>query len=188
MLFSSAAGPLTNLGVFVIAIVSRLYPSCNVLRSRFLLNLFSVFFLFSGAASVLSAQPVQQSPKFVVTVITDTTTGTADNCTDQSAAGAAPDMLCSLRDAIAAANAIAAGSDVTITFDQTIFATVQTILLSNGQLELSKNIAITGTTTGDGLARKSLVTVNGNNASTIFLVDSGVTASLNSLIISGGNR
>jgi hypothetical protein len=188
MLFSSAAGPLTNLGVFVIAIGSRLHPSWSVLRSRLLLNLFSVFILFSGAASVLSAQPVQPSPKFIVTVITDTTTGTANNCTDQSVAGAAPGMLCSLRDAIAAANAIAAGSNVTIIFDQTIFATAQTILLSNGQLELSKNTAITGTTTGDGLAEKSLVTVNGNNASTIFVVDSGVTASLNSLIISGGKQ
>ncbi len=187
-MFSSATGPLTSLEVIVIAIVSRLHPSCNVLRSRFLLNLFSVFFLFSGAASVLSAQPVQQSPKFVVTVITDTTMGTANDCTDQSATGAAPDMLCSLRDAIAAANALSAGSNATITFDQTTFATPQTILLSNGQLELSNNIAITGSTTGDGPARKNLITVNGNNASTIFVVDSGVTASLNSLIISGGKQ
>jgi hypothetical protein len=144
MLFSSAAGPRTNVGVFVIAIVSRLHPSSNVLRSRFLLNLFSVFFFFSGAASVISAQPVQQSPKFVVTVITDTTTGIANNCTDQSATGAGPDTLCSLRDAIAAADALSAGSNATITFDQTTFATPQIILLAYGQLELSQNIAITG--------------------------------------------
>jgi hypothetical protein len=189
MLSSSAAGPLSDLGVFLTTIVSRLPLSGNVLRSRFLLNLSCVFFLFSGATSVLSAQPLPpQSPKFVVTVITDTTTGIANNCTDQSATGAAPDTVCSLRDAIAAADALSTGSNATITFDQTTFATPQTILLANGQLELSQNIAITGTTSGDGLAQKNLITVNGNNASTIFQVDLGVTASLNSLIISDGKQ
>ncbi len=88
-----------------------------------------------------AAVTVNAPPKYVVTVNTDTTTGTVSNCTDQNVTNT-PDTNCSLRDAIAAANAISFApgvtSSTTITFDPTVFGTAKTITLVNGQLELSK--------------------------------------------------
>ena len=62
------------------------------------------------------------------------------------------------------------------------FNTPQTITLGGTQLELSKaneSVTITGPAAG--------VTVSGNNASRVFLVDPTVTASISGLTISGGN-
>ena len=86
----------------------------------------------------------------------------------------------SLRQAILGANA-QPGAD-TITFDPTAFATPQTITLTSGQLELSDT---TGTETITGPAAG--VTVNGGGASRVFEVDSGVTASISALTITGGD-
>ena len=85
----------------------------------------------------------------------------------------------SLREAIAGANAI---PGQTITFDPTVFASAQTITLSLGQLELSDTSGtetITGPTAG--------VTVNAGGTSRVFQVDSGVTASISGLTITGGS-
>ncbi len=71
---------------------------------------------------------------------------------------------------------------MTINFDPTAFATPQTITLTSGQLELSDT---TGTETITGPAAG--VTVNGGGASRVFQVDSGVTASISALTITGGN-
>ncbi len=84
----------------------------------------------------------------------------------------------SLRDAIAGANAV---PGQTITFDPTVFASAQTITLSLGQLELSDT---SGTETITGPAAG--VTVRGNNTSRVFQVDSGVTATISGLTITGG--
>ena len=70
----------------------------------------------------------------------------------------------------------------TITFDPTAFATPQTITLTSGQLELSDT---TGTETITGPAAG--VTVSGGGASRVFQVDSGVTASISGLTITGGS-
>ena len=70
----------------------------------------------------------------------------------------------------------------TINFDPTVFATPQTITLNGTQLELSDT---TGTETITGPAAG--VTVNGNNASRVFQVDGGVTASISGLTITDGN-
>ncbi len=85
----------------------------------------------------------------------------------------------SLREAIASANAV---PGQTITFDPTVFASAQTITLTLGQLELSDT---TGTTTITGPAAG--VTVNAGGASGVFQVDSGVTASISGLTITGGS-
>jgi fibronectin-binding autotransporter adhesin len=84
-----------------------------------------------------------------------------------------------LRWAIGQANS--AGGAETINFDPTVFATSQTITLNGTQLELSDT---TGTETITGPAAG--VTVSGNNASRVFQVDGGVTASISGLTISGG--
>ena len=70
----------------------------------------------------------------------------------------------------------------TITFDPTVFASAQTITLSLGQLELSnasETEAITGPAAG--------VTVNAGRASRVFQVDTGVTASISGMTITGGS-
>ena len=71
--------------------------------------------------------------------------------------------------------------DQTITFDPTVFASVQTITLRIGPIELSdtsKALTITGPAAG--------VTVSGNNAYRVFQVDPGVTASISGLTITEG--
>ena len=85
----------------------------------------------------------------------------------------------SLREAIAGANA---NPGQTITFDPTVFASAQTITLSLGQLELSDT---SGTETITGPAAG--VTVSGGGNSRVFQVDSGVTASISGLTITGGS-
>jgi hypothetical protein len=98
-----------------------------------------------------------------------------NNSTDTPVAGETD-----LREAIAQANTN--GGDETITFDPTVFATAQTITLTQGQLELTDT---TGTETITGPAVG--VTVNGAGLSRVFQVDASVTASLSGLTISGGN-
>ena len=76
-------------------------------------------------------------------------------------------------------------ADTVITFDPAVFGSAQTIILNGtGALELSNNspastTTITGPQTG--------VTVTGNQASRVFQVDSGVTASISGLAITGGS-
>src|SRR5208337_981861 len=69
----------------------------------------------------------------------------------------------------------------TIVFSS-LFNTPKTITLTAGQLELS-NTSGTETITGPAAG----VTVSGNNASRVFLVDANVTASISGLTITGGN-
>ncbi len=81
----------------------------------------------------------------------------------------------SLRQAILAANA-AAGSD-TIVFDA---AVTGTILLRSGQLSITNDVSIVGPGTG-------VLTVSGNNASRVFVVNAGVTVAISGLTIVGGD-
>ena len=120
-------------------------------------------------------------PSFVVTVATDDA-GTASNCTNQRLQGAMPDTSCSLRDALAAANAAGAGN---ITFSSSVFGTPQTVALTNGGLGIPSNTTITGPTTGSGAAVTNLVTVSPRNISTVFLV-SGTNVAISGLTITGG--
>ncbi len=85
-----------------------------------------------------------------------------------------------LRQAVNLANA--QGGAETISFDPTVFASAQTITLTLGQLELSDT---SGTETIKGPAAG--VTVSGGGTSRVFQVDSGVTATLTGLTISGGS-
>ena len=85
----------------------------------------------------------------------------------------------SLREAIAGANAV---PDQTITFDPTVFTGGQTITLTSGQLGLSDT---TGTTTITGPAAG--VTVHAGGASRVFQIDSGATASISGITVTGGS-
>ena len=82
----------------------------------------------------------------------------------------------SLRDAIALA-----GGPVTITFDPKVFASHQTILLTGGDLEFANTfgpVTITAPAVG--------ITIDGNQAFNILIVDSGATASLSGFTIVNG--
>ena len=68
----------------------------------------------------------------------------------------------------------------TIDFDPTVFATPQTITLTSGQLVIDKNLAIQG-------PGASILSVSGNNASRVFSISSGVTATLGGMTITDGS-
>jgi CSLREA domain-containing protein len=85
----------------------------------------------------------------------------------------------SLRAAILAANT--ASGNITITFDPTVFATLQTITLTLGELDLTKT---NGTETIIGPAAG--VNVSGGGASRVFQVEGGVNASISKMTITGG--
>src|SRR3954464_1160260 len=80
--------------------------------------------------------------------------------------GSGSDLAGDLRYCINQANS--AGGDETITFDRGLFSTPQTITLSGTQLELSDTTG-TETITGPGAG---LLSINGNNASRVFKIDS----------------
>jgi hypothetical protein len=87
----------------------------------------------------------------------------------------------SLPAAIAIANTETTKS-TNIIFDQTVFATPQTITLTGTALELSDStmpVTITGSAAG--------VTISGGGLSRVFQVDQGVRASITGLTISNGN-
>jgi parallel beta-helix repeat protein/predicted outer membrane repeat protein len=72
------------------------------------------------------------------------------------------------------------GNADSITFDPTVFATPQTITLTSGQIDLNDvgGLSITAPTAG--------LTISGNNSSRVFQVDSGSSANLIGLAITGG--
>jgi CSLREA domain-containing protein len=88
---------------------------------------------------------------------------------------------CSLREAIAAANANGAGLD-DIIFDNTVFNTARTITLASGELAITSNLTING-------PGANLLTVSGNNASRVFSISSSSNAivSISGMTISDGN-
>jgi CSLREA domain-containing protein len=123
---------------------------------------------------------------YTVTVTTDTTNGTALNCTNQSLGGATPDASCSLRDALAASSANATSSTPSvISFAAT---SASSITLTHGALVLPSYTTVQGATTGSAGTLANLITINANNLNSVFTVASGVSsAALNNLILTGGN-
>ncbi|MGA9061102.1 MAG: Ig-like domain repeat protein [Terracidiphilus sp.] len=134
--------------------------------------------LVTGTSGSITVNP---PPNYVVATAADDATGTASNC---------PSASCSLRDALAASQAAGTG---TITFDATTFAAANTaaqntITLKYGVLGMPPFTTITGPTAGSGATLANLVTLDGNGASTVFTVGSGVTdASIANLTIQHGN-
>ncbi len=74
------------------------------------------------------------------------------------------------------------GGAETITFDETVFKTAQTIDLNGSRLELSDT---SGTETIAG--PKAGVTVNGGGLSGVFAIDPSAKASISGLTITGGS-
>jgi len=131
------------------------------------------------APSSASISLTVTTPSLVVNTATDDATGVATNCTSS------PEGTCALRDALAAAASAGAAN---ITFSPSAFSTAQTITLTSGTLNIPSNTSIVGPTSSSGATLTNLLTVNGNNASPVFTVGSGVTgASVSGLIITGGS-
>jgi ribosomal protein S11 len=123
-------------------------------------------------------------PNLVVTTAADDA-GAAGNCNVQTTPGTGTDPSCSLRDALLQAGALGSGG---ITFDSTAFAGAQSILLTNGTLNIPSDTTITGPTTGTGATLSNLVTVNGNAASTVFTTNSSIArAAIANLAITNGS-
>jgi uncharacterized repeat protein (TIGR01451 family) len=131
----------------------------------------------SGNNSATDNDTITPSPPPLALAV-DTT---SDNASLSACTAAAND--CSLRGAIARINN--QQSDDTITFDATVFANLQTITLTNGELLVGNN----GSLTVNGVAVNGINTVriSGNNASRIFRFDYAGTIELNNLILTGGN-
>jgi hypothetical protein len=128
---------------------------------------------------------VSPIPYFVVNYTADDA-GSASLCQEQNSPGVnTTDSACGLRDALLAAAGAGAGN---ISFSTSAFTSSQVITLSNGTLNIPVNTSITGPTSGSGASLQNLVTISGNNASTVFTVASGVTdAAISNLGIVSGN-
>ena len=90
--------------------------------------------------------------------------------------------ITTLRDAINQANADT-GKDL-IVFDRSLFASLQTITLSLGELDITKDLDIIAPR--DPLTGGDLVTVSGNKASRVFEIETGAKVTLFGLIIADG--
>jgi CSLREA domain-containing protein len=104
---------------------------------------------------------------FTVTKIADTNDGTCD-------------ADCSLREAITAANT-AAGDDI-VEFDGMVFGSLQTIVLSLGEMVFAANGSLTINGTG-----ADMLTIDGNLTSRIFRTAAGVVAEINDMKLTRGN-
>ena len=86
-----------------------------------------------------------------------------------------------LRDGLYYSN-VGAISDPTITFDPTVFATPQTITLTQGELTIDSSLTLNGTNAG--------VFLDANNASRVMEIDGtsgGITVNLNKLTLENGD-
>jgi hypothetical protein len=73
----------------------------------------------------------------------------------------------------------------TVNFDPNVFATARTIVLTQGQIDLTKAAGATGSLTVNGTGA-NLLSVSGNNASRVFYLGTGGTAALQNLTVTGG--
>ncbi len=129
----------------------------NKIWRMLLFNAFLLLFLAAAA----------QAATFTVTKTADTNDGVCD-------------ADCSLREAFAAANAT--DSADTIEFDAAVFSIPQTIMLIGGELTVTEN---GGSLTVNG-AGANLLTVSGNGNNRVFFINSGASAVINNLKITGG--
>ncbi len=127
------------------------------IRSVNLLTLGLLFFLTVSASAAT----------FTVTKVADTNDGVCDSD-------------CSLREAIAAANADP-GDDMII-FDEGVFGVQQTITLSGSEIVINNAGAIT--ITGPGA---KLLKISGNNVSRIFRNTPGAVTSISRITLTEGN-
>jgi CSLREA domain-containing protein len=118
----------------------------------------------TGTSGVISVHPPSAG-----SIIVTRTNDTNQSCIPNN---------CSLREAITAANTLP--GDDTITFSPTVFATPQTIVLTNGELDVFNNGALTIN------GGSSKITVSGNSQSRVIDNNTGANLTLNNLTIADG--
>lgn len=137
------------------------------------LGLLLLALLFAGTANA-------QSVSFTVTTLTDDAKGVPGNC-NQTQGGTKPSSNCSLRDAVAAVEALKSARPVTINFDPSL-ASVSTpatyTLGSGGTLLMYSSVNIVG-------PGPLALTVSGDNKYQIF-VFAGGTVSVSGLTLTKG--
>jgi len=124
----------------------------------------------NGIGSVVLSAVCHAPTTFTVSVLTDPATGTASNCSAGSS-------TCSLRDAIAAANALS-GAAATIVFAPGV---VGTLKLLNGPVNIGLQTVVN--IVGPGA---NFLTLSGNNTSGIFFADYGSHTTVNDLTFTAG--
>ena len=124
-----------------------------------------------GSGAVTLSAVCNAPSTFTVTVTTDPAIGTASNCT----AGSTSNPSCSLRDAIAAVNALS-GAAGTIYFSP---AVIGTITLMHGYLQMNANTV--ANIVGPGA---NILAISGNNASSIL--QTAATISISGLTFTAG--
>ncbi|MDQ3799435.1 MAG: CSLREA domain-containing protein [Acidobacteriota bacterium] len=124
--------------------------------------------IFLSFCSVLWLAAAVNAATFTVTKTADTNDGTCDMAD------------CSLREAVAAANA-AAGDD-TIYFALPLFSSPQTITLSGTEIVIAANGSLTINGTG-----ANRLTISGNNQSRIFASSANAVVNIHNLRLTGGN-
>jgi hypothetical protein len=149
---------------------------------------FSAKAMLAAAVLLLGASTAHAATQtaFVVTNATDTAaTGVAAHC--QTATLTA--TSCGLRDALAAAAAVATSTTpATITFSATYFPAATTITEQYSILTLPSYTTLTGLTTGSGASLTNLITVSGNNQSAVIQTLPGsLGMKLSNLIITKGS-
>ena len=131
------------------------------LNSRFIKFIYPVLLVVSLSGAAFGAT-------FTVTKTADTNDGICD-------------ADCSLREAIAAANATT--TDDVIGFDTSVFNTAQTILLTGNDLQIN-NPNGTFLINGPG---SDLLKVSGNNLSRVITIDKAANVTINNITVTGGN-
>ncbi len=126
--------------------------------------------IFSLSLAFWQAQRAEATAKLPASARDAAATFTVSNANDSGDG--------SLRKAIQDANATA--GDDTITFATPFFSTPRTITLTSGELAINSSLTING-------PGANLLTIAGNNASRVFNLGSGFTASLSGMTITGGN-
>jgi hypothetical protein len=129
----------------------------------------------NGASSVTLSAVCNAPSNFTITVLSDPATGTASNCT----AGSTTNPSCSLRDAVAAVNALS-GAAGTIYFGTNAFSGA--ITLTNGVLELTANTV--ANIIGPGA---NFLAISGNNTSGILQADPQTTVTVSGLGFTAAN-
>jgi CSLREA domain-containing protein len=166
---------------------------------------YSVSAAVTGLPSVNFSLTNTAMPHYIVTSLVDDVTGVPGNCSNQNLNGATLDNDCNLRDAIAAASAVAQTTVTplttslmpTITFVATLCtaytgSTCNTTITpavgnagtynvtTGGTLTISKNMNITG-------PGANLLSIDGGKTVGVFNVKNLITVSISGLTIIGGN-
>jgi len=145
---------------------SDLHTLVDVNKNTYSISKHLILHILVVGTFILLANIAAIAATFTVTKIADTNDGVCD-------------VDCSLREAIAAANAV--GTNDLISFDPTIFSVSRTITLGGTELVIANNGSVVITGTGS-----NLLTISGNVLSRVMSINNGAVITLNDISIKNG--